>query len=259
MSRSVSFSLSSTGLHCLLLPSSRADIRSASTDPSASLRYPEPPRFHGRPRELFRTARNHPHHHCHQTKQRSKGKRSRGNRRDTRFTTRPLFVACAMEPCGKSLFPFSLERIVICIRSEESDRPREQKTTKNGWNLLMRPCDRKCFRSAGSGAKRTINRCAETSNRDDTLWHPPKGAPREPSTSCCQSCRAAAMARASRSQRLRRRHPSHAADILPATLPVPYLFYKGFARRWIEFSATFGNFICTSRFVCWLFSIFTAV
>lgn len=64
----------------------------------------------------------------------------------------------------------------------------------------------------------TINRYAETSNRDDTLWHPPKGAPREPSTSCCQSCRAAAMARASRSQRLRRRHPSHAADILPATL-----------------------------------------
>lgn len=203
-----------------------------------------------------------PHETTHTTtvtKQRSKGKRSRGNRRDTRFTTRPLFVACAMEPCGKSLFPFSLERIVICIRSEESDRPREQKTTKNGWNLLMRPCDRKCFRSAGSGAKRTINRCAETSNRDDTLWHPPKGAPREPSTSCCQSCRAAAMARASRSQRLRRRHPSHAADILPATLPVPYLFYKGFARRWIEFSATFGNFICTSRFVCWLFSIFTVV
>lgn len=106
-----------TFIHRLALPPPtlpRGHPIGVNPDPSASLRYPEPPRFHGRPRELFRTARNHPHH-CHQTERRSKGKwmaGNRGNRRDTRFTTRPLFVARAFEPV---CFPSNLNYMYIYI------------------------------------------------------------------------------------------------------------------------------------------------
>lgn len=70
-------------------------------------------------------------------------------------------------------------------------------------NLLSDLANGKCFRSGFRDDVRSI--VAQRPATESPLWHPPKGAPREPSTSC-QSRRAAAMARASRPQRLRRRH-----------------------------------------------------
>ncbi|KAG7198380.1 hypothetical protein KM043_005771 [Ampulex compressa] len=63
-------------------------------------------------------------------------------------------------------------------------------------------------RNSSSGSTTTtINSLEWCAVQGDGLA-PPKGAPREASTSC-EGRRAAAMARASRRQRLRRRHPSH--------------------------------------------------
>lgn len=223
-----------TFIHRLALPPPtlpRGHPIGVNPDPSASLRYPEPPRFHGRPRELFRTARNHPHH-CHQTKRRSKGKwmaGNRGNRRDTRFTTRPLFVARAFEPV---CFPSNLNYmyIYICIRNLVLEGRREttglEKSTKTEWNLLMRPCDRKCFRSAGSGAKRC---CDQSLRRDQQPRRhslaPPEGRatraidillPELPG--CCDGPGVAITAPATPPPVPRRRHPSSYA---PSTVSTP--------------------------------------
>lgn len=85
-------------------------------------------------------------------------------------------------------------------------------TGQRARNLLSDLANRKCFRSGFTDSVRSI--VAPRPTTESPLWHPPKGAPREPSTSC-QSRRAAAMARASRRQRLRRRHPSRVSRIPP--------------------------------------------
>lgn len=51
------------------------------------------------------------------------------NRRDTRFTTRPLFVARAGTVAIVVPLLTSISVFVICIRREESDRPRENNKT----------------------------------------------------------------------------------------------------------------------------------
>ena len=222
----------------------------ASADPSASLRYPEPPRFHGRPRNgVSNHTRESLTHHWH----------TRQNTVQWAMDQPPLGDEDPIEqsavtdssnrppPSGRThtihslSLSLSLSLLAVVARANNHHEPKggcfpsdinsqtdwpaatiatAANTARTCWCDLALAIE--SVSEARVQGRRTINRGVETSHRDDTLWHPPKGAPREPSTSCCQSCRAAAMARASRLQRLRRRHPSHAGGVVAAT-PGPYL------------------------------------
>ena len=246
VSRSDSFSLSSSG-SWYLLPS-RADIRSRQrTRQLASGIRNLRGSMAGR-ETVCRITQNHPHHwHTQQNTEpidyNNRGKRIRATDSETvTDTSRETGVAPWLRSEIARDSPrvrfWSLSRvqtrttgivflwILICKRTwPAATIATTANTAGTCWYGLALVIE-SVFEARVQG-RRTINRGVETSHRDDTLWHPPKGAPREPSTSCCQSCRAAAMARASRSQRLRRRHPSHAGDVV-AAIPGPYLSYTIF-------------------------------
>lgn len=237
----------------------------AAADPSASLRYPEPPRFHGRPRNGVSDHTKPPTPLTHATEHGTNWlyqPREEDSRDWFRNTVTDTSRETGVAPWLRSEIArdsprvrfWSLSRvqtrttgivflwILICKRTWPAVTiATTANTAGTCWYDLALVIE-SVFEARVQG-RRTINRGVETSHRDDTLWHPPKGAPREPSTSCCQSCRAAAMARASRSQRLRRRHPSHAGDVV-AAIPGPYLSYTIFFKSDTSFPlVTSQNFI----------------
>lgn len=187
-------------------PARTSDRR--STDPSASLRYPEPPRFHGRPRGL-------PHETTHTTVTKPPNSDRKGSRVERTGVTRdsPRVRLCRVQ----LLSPFSSNNVVFEARRV------------TGWNLLMRPCDRKCFRSAGSGTKRYDQSLRRDQQPRRHSLAPPEGRatraidillPELPG--CCDGPGVAITAPATPPPVPRRRHPSSYA-------PVPYLL---FAPRW---------------------------